>query len=139
MNKATAISQSKLDAYRKGVETGVMKSATPNVVRALLDEIERLQKIVDKVSKCWRLNEARELVQDALVTIGETKVYIRDTYTDDILEGIVYCLNVGLRLEEKTYVLLRFEDEEERCAGDRSVLLDECYKTREAAQAAGGE
>jgi hypothetical protein len=73
------------------------------------------------------------------VIVGETKVYIRDMYTDDILEGIVYCLNVGIRLEEKTYVLLRFEDEEERCVGDRHVLLNECYSTREAAQAAGGE
>lgn len=32
-----------LNAYRKGVESGTMKSATPNVVRQLLDEIERLQ------------------------------------------------------------------------------------------------
>ena len=40
---------SKFDAYRRGVETGVMKSATPNVVRELLDEIDRLQAEVNRL------------------------------------------------------------------------------------------
>jgi len=30
-------------AYRRGIETSVMKSATPNVVRDCLEEIERLR------------------------------------------------------------------------------------------------
>jgi hypothetical protein len=42
----------RFDDYRRGVETGVMKSATPNVVRDLLDEIDRLQAEVKRL-KSW--------------------------------------------------------------------------------------
>lgn len=35
-------------AYWRGVESGTMKSATPNVVRQLLDEINRLRDINER-------------------------------------------------------------------------------------------
>lgn len=38
------IDKATLDSYRHGVDSGIMKSATPNVVRQLLDEIEVLQR-----------------------------------------------------------------------------------------------
>lgn len=37
-------------------------------IRRLRDEIKRLQAIVDKLPKCWRLNGAGELVQDVPIT-----------------------------------------------------------------------
>ena len=40
---------SRFDDYRRGVEAGTMESATPNVVRDLLDEIERLQQILSRI------------------------------------------------------------------------------------------
>ena len=44
-----------LDAYRRGVETGAMKSATPNVVRQLLDEVERLRGELDRAQQAARV------------------------------------------------------------------------------------
>ena len=38
--------------------------------RTLREEVKRLQAIVDKLPKCWRLNEAGELVQDVPVVPG---------------------------------------------------------------------
>ena len=40
---------SRFEDYRRCLETCVMKSATPNVVRELLDEIERLQATIERV------------------------------------------------------------------------------------------
>jgi len=40
--------------YREGVESGVMRSATPNVVRALLDHIETVEKERDTLLACRR-------------------------------------------------------------------------------------
>lgn len=45
------IDQNTLDAYRQGIDTGTMKSATPNVVRELLDEIQQLRAIVDPLNR----------------------------------------------------------------------------------------
>lgn len=38
------VSDATLKDYRRGVDDGTMKSATPNVVRELLNEIDRLRK-----------------------------------------------------------------------------------------------
>lgn len=45
------IDQDTLDAYRRGAESGVMKNATPYVVKQLLNEIGRLQAFIDKLQK----------------------------------------------------------------------------------------
>lgn len=41
-----------------------------NLYREAADEIERLRAIVDKLPKCWRLDEDGKLVQDAPVVPG---------------------------------------------------------------------
>ncbi len=46
----------------------------------LLEEIKSLQAIVDKLPKCWRLNEAGALVQDMPVVIG-MEVWVRNKQT----------------------------------------------------------
>ncbi len=43
-------------------------------------ELERLQAVVDKLPKCWRLNEAGALVQDVPVVIG-MEVWVRNKQT----------------------------------------------------------
>ena len=39
--------QETLDTYRRGAKSGVMKSATPNVVLELIGEIDRLQALYE--------------------------------------------------------------------------------------------
>ena len=38
------VSDATLKDYRRGLDNGTLKSASPNIVRELLDEIERLRK-----------------------------------------------------------------------------------------------
>ena len=41
-----------------------------NRIIELEAEVERLQAIVDKLPKCWRLDEAGKLIQDVPVYLG---------------------------------------------------------------------
>jgi len=47
------IDKETLDSYRRGVDSGVMKSATPNVVRQLLNEIEQLKELLRYLLVEW--------------------------------------------------------------------------------------
>lgn len=72
----TPATRSDIDDYVRGVETGVMESATVNSMarvlrrcRILESEVETQHEILDKLPKCWRL-VAGKLVQDWLVVPG---------------------------------------------------------------------
>jgi DNA-directed RNA polymerase subunit RPC12/RpoP len=44
-----------VDDYRRGIETGVMKSATPNVVRQLIEYLDDIHRDIKGIHqrKCW--------------------------------------------------------------------------------------
>jgi hypothetical protein len=84
-----------------------------------LDEIKRLQGIVDKLPKCWRLNEQGNLVQDVAIELGMT-LFARHQ-PQCITEFEVYVMMPSMVGDCDRY---RFR-------------ADECYNTREAAEAEG--
>uniref|UniRef100_A0A6M3LMU2 Uncharacterized protein n=1 Tax=viral metagenome TaxID=1070528 RepID=A0A6M3LMU2_9ZZZZ len=45
-------------------------------LEARMSEVERLRAIVDKLPKCWRLDESGRPVQDCPVILGETELWI---------------------------------------------------------------
>jgi len=93
-------------------------------IHQLEAEVKRLQAIVAKLPKCWRLVDGK-LVQDVPMT-PEMKVFVR--YDDDIVRGPfvvagVYSKKVQwVSPDSVGYVGARFS-----C----------CYDTQEAAEAAG--
>ena len=69
--------------YRRGIDTGVMKSATPNAMRECLNEIERLMAELDSRDRreqrliAWMLNECGE-GEDGCITGDCPHGYISD-------------------------------------------------------------
>ncbi len=59
-----------LEVARRMVQAGSQDYRVVLALDRLGGEVERLQAIVDKPRKCWRLNEAGELTQDCLVVPG---------------------------------------------------------------------
>ena len=78
----------RFDDYRRGVETGTMKSATPNVVRDLLDEIDRLRAIVDRLPK----DEAGEPIAPGDVLYDGYKAGVVKVTGFDTRDGKLTCL-----------------------------------------------
>lgn len=48
--RKTQVPITTLAAYRRGIDSGTLKTATPNVVRELLDEIERLREMIEQTA-----------------------------------------------------------------------------------------
>jgi len=95
-------------------------------VHALEAEIERLQAIVDKLPKCWRLNEQGELVQDEPMCPGMEVWWIFPSRR-------VIFRRIILAVDNDRAVLQRW-----RFAPNEGnfVRSSKCYLTREAAEAA---
>lgn len=55
------VTKDELAAYRGGLESGVMVSATPNVVKQLLNEIDRLQRQKHIDSALQKLPDQKEI------------------------------------------------------------------------------
>ena len=86
-------------------------------------ELTRLQGVVDKLPKCWRLNDAGKLVQDVPVVPGMVLWFWDDADTLRSAPALVFVAGT-LCSVHTSYGWVR---------------LTKCYSTREAAQAAGGE
>jgi hypothetical protein len=99
-------------------------------VHALEAEIERLRAIVDKLPKCWRLNEQGQLVQDEPILSGMNVVTIRKTNakirTEEVgVLSVVACEDCGFDIVIRDGY------------GDEWYFKEEeLYLTREAAEAA---
>jgi len=94
----------------------------------LLAEVVRLQGIVDKLPKCWRLNKAGKRVRDVPVVPGMT-VYI--WCGDAIMRSVI---TDGWRREEdgEFFYDVKYKH------GRKMVWGAKLFSTREAAKAAGG-
>ena len=100
------------------------------IVGYLKAEIERLRAIVDKLPKCWRLNEQGQLVQDEPILSGMNVVTIRKTNakirTEEVgVLSVVACEDCGFDIVIRDGY------------GDEWYFKEEeLYLTREAAEAA---
>jgi hypothetical protein len=98
------------------------------------DEIERLRAIVDKLPKCWRLNEQGELVQDEPVYPGMNVVFISRVVTNGVIKTFydeVGILTIDVKEDCSFDIIIRTGN------GDEWYTVeDELYLTREAAKAA---
>ncbi len=97
-------------------------------------EIERLEAIVGKLPKCWRLNGSSKLVRDAPVTLGMAVYFTRTFHrpwprAGEVARGTAN--QVWLRDEDG----LPFADVQ-HAGGSTMILVEELYSTREAARAA---
>lgn len=103
-----------------------------------VDELDRLQAELDelkgKLPKCWRLNEAGELVKDAPVVPGiRQRIWVN--WQDDPEEVEVVWYQPVYTTEDTEYIGVRLL----ATAGDEfieEVLLEHCFLTRTAAEAA---
>ena len=94
----------------------------------LKSQLARLQSIVDKLSKCWRLVDG-VLVQDCPVVIGETELWwCPPAYSmlEPCFLGICFCITYGMKLGRPHAYGLR---------GGGPHAIDDCCNTREAAEA----
>ncbi len=93
-----------------------------SLLQVVIDEAERLQAIVDKLPKCWRLDDSGKLVQDVSVVPGMELFILPtgggDVFSVDVLGGDC---------------IIRYPD------GDTShATMSRYASTREAAEAVGG-
>lgn len=108
----------------------VLAEAALGELHVRQDEIERLRAIIDKLPKCWRLNDAGKLVQDVPVVLemelwrrwpnvalgceSARKHRVKAIYVDGVN---LYCVSHGDGYQETP------------------ILLGELFSTREAAEA----
>ena len=103
---------------------GTLPSIT--CMKAILKEIERLRAIVDKLPKCWRLNEAGKLVQDEPILSGMNAVTICKTNTEEV--GVI---SVEAYAGGEFDIVIRDGDGNEWYLNE-----EELYLTKAAAEAA---
>lgn len=116
----------------EGYETVEVKT-----IRHAADEIERLRAIIDKLPKCWRLNEQGELVQDESILSGMNVVTICKTNAGGVAKNITE--EVGVVSVEACEgggfdIVIRDGD-----GNEWYLKEEELYLTREAAEAAREE
>ena len=129
--------------YQRGVEEGSSCQAILEIqgrerfMEGLksksLDEVERLQAIVDTLPKCWRLNEEGELVQDVPVVPGMVVFWV-SLDTGCIYEREVTGIGKDLSVPNSADPLwgVKFGD-------GGSGFARQCAITRAAAEAAEGK
>ena len=93
-------------------------------VHALEAEIERLRAIVDKLPKCWRLNEQGELVQDEPIISGN---WVWTLFSDGCVAGPYMVLAINCRKDYSINLSLG------------EFQTKQLFSTREAAEAAKEE
>ncbi|KKN09852.1 hypothetical protein LCGC14_1042550 [marine sediment metagenome] len=97
-------------------------------IKELSGQIEQLQAVVDKLPKCWRLDESGVRVRDVPVAPDQVVYYYRNNM---LVDGVVLSITWGDSFCE---CLVR------NCYGITDVLDNgNCYSTREAAEAARKE
>ena len=125
--------EAKVDELRAELDD-VQGATQVAVVDPLKAEIKRLQVIVDKLPKCWRLDDDGKLVQDVPVVPG-MRVWIN--------KGTRFCEGPGILSESRSMWTVRYVGTITIAIvlKDLSayVRVSDCYSTREAAEAAKGE
>lgn len=96
------------------------------------DQIRNLKAIVDGLPKCWRLNDAGELVQDAPVTPGMIVYHIFGEGIQQSTKEARYCQDWRPDSSKGEHVHLAVFG----IGFGVGVPVSDCYSTREAAQAA---
>ncbi len=111
------------EAAEAGIEIDHKAPMWQDLVKAA-NEIDRLQSIVDKLPKCWRLNKHGKLVQDVPIIL-HGKVWVRARTNEEWGQYVVDAVHAdGMIAVRVGYGLW------ERFASD-------CYSTREAAEKRG--
>ena len=109
-----------------GIKPLSWHETTPEQIERGIAEVERNKAIVDKLPKCWRLNEQGELVQDEPILSGMNVITICKTNTEEVgVLSVEACEDCGFD------IVIRDG------GGDEWYLKEEeLYLTREAAEAA---
>ena len=103
-------------------ELAELPDCSREYISALEQEIDRLQAIVDKLPKCWRLNENGELMQDCAVVLEDT-IYDGNGHSYEVIA-------VGVCDGEK---VIRVKDNFERSCRWLHEIFS--YNSKEAAEA----
>ena len=106
-----------------------------NTAVQLQKKVRRLEAIIDKLPKCWQLDENGKLVQDVPV-VPESEYYFVCDKTG-IRHGPVQGIKFALYRPRGSWITLTVWAKPPYLQGERMVLEKQLYSTREAAEAEG--
>lgn len=113
------------------VHPGGNESRLMDIIDRLCADLDKQQEVIDKLPKCWRLDDNGELVQDVPVTLG-MNIYVESA------GRVVGCGYISMREPDSTcgdiWGTVRTED-----GAEFGVPVYLTYATKEAAAARAGE